>query len=177
MCCVGYLGQRYIACRDTPSTSPTKSPVRKIAFPERGEVGGRKPFQQEAQGIVSPRWQGTIPGFDDLWERAGPTGTDWGYVRRVIDDWKEKLRCPKCRKTAMANLCQDVEVFSCKDRRIVAVFCLKGDARLVNNRGKEFSPWRPIFCRRNFRCCTLAQRRGWRSSIVTSKEITGPWCR
>jgi hypothetical protein len=87
-------------------TSPTKSPVRKIAFPERGEVGGRKPFQQEAQGIVSPRWQGTIPGFDDLWERAGPTGTDWGYVRRVIDDWKEKLRCPKCRKTAMASLCQ-----------------------------------------------------------------------
>jgi hypothetical protein len=39
-----------------------------------------------------------------LWERVRPTGTDWG--RRVIDDWKEKLRCPKCRKTAMASLCQ-----------------------------------------------------------------------
>jgi hypothetical protein len=34
-----------------------------------------------------------------------------------------------------------------------------------------------VLRRRNFRCCTLAQLRGWRSSIVTSKEITGPWCR
>ena len=24
----------------------------------------------------------------------------------MIDDWNEKLRCPKYRKTAMASLCQ-----------------------------------------------------------------------
>jgi hypothetical protein len=24
----------------------------------------------------------------------------------MIDDWNEKLRCPMCRKTAMASLCQ-----------------------------------------------------------------------
>jgi hypothetical protein len=34
-----------------------------------------------------------------------------------------------------------------------------------------------VLRRRNFRRCTLAQLRGWRSSIVTSKEITGPWAR
>jgi hypothetical protein len=58
-------------------------------------------FRREAEGDVITGWRGTMTICGNVPGRPGR-----GYVRRMIDDWNEKLRCPMCRKTAMASLSQ-----------------------------------------------------------------------